>query len=76
MRVAAVLCVLSTVLLAGCTGKPSAEQRLAAGNELNQSGRPYVVQPGPVSSFPPVDTNFDRLRCHPEGPGTVCERSP
>ena len=68
--------LLALAVLAGCSGPPpSAEQRSAT--NLNPSGRPYPGPPGIRSSFPPADINTtDPLVCHPEGPGTVCSRSP
>ena len=72
-----VLCVpLLCLALASCAGgrAPSAGQRAAA-DDLNQSGRPYAG-PAPLrSSFPPGDSSFTPLYCHPEGPGTVCARA-
>jgi hypothetical protein len=62
-------------LLSACTGAPpTAAQRAAAQDDLNPSGRPYVGPPGIVSSAPPADPSFSPLRCHPEGPGEVCNR--
>lgn len=72
-----ILVVLWTALwmLAACSGRPpSADQRRAAQDELNPSGKLYDGPPGPVSSMPPTDNNSARLRCHPEGEGTVCGR--
>jgi len=64
-------------LLAACTGAPpTAEQRAAARDDLNPSGRPYVGPPGILSSAPPSDPSFSPLRCHYEGPGEVCNRDP
>ena len=76
MRILAAVSLVSAVLLSGCNGPPGAEQRLAAHNDLNPSGRPYSGPPGVLSSTPPADTNLDRLYCHPEGPGTTCARHP
>lgn len=72
-----VLDVLPAVilLLASCSGPPpTADQRAAT--DLNPSGRPYDGPPGVPVSNPPADNNLSRLRCHPEGPGTVCDRDP
>ena len=75
MRVFATMAVATIFALAGCTGTPSAEQRAAAHNDLNPSGRPYTGPPGVLSSTPPSDDNLHRLYCHPEGPGTTCARN-
>ena len=62
--------------LGACSGRPpSADQRAAAQDELNPSGRPYRGPPGTLSSMPPADTNFTPLFCHQEQQGTVCTRS-
>ena len=62
--------------LAACSGTPpSAEQRAAAQDELNPSGRPYQGPPGTLSSMPPADSNFTPLFCHQEQQGAVCTRS-
>ena len=74
MRVTAYLAIMAAFALAGCAGTPSAEQRAAAHDDLNPSGRPYVGPPGVLSSTPPADDNLHRLYCHPEGPGTSCAR--
>ena len=58
--------------LTACAGRPpSADQRRAT--DLNPSGRPYDG-PRTMALTPPVDTNYNRLYCHPEGPGSVCSR--
>lgn len=73
-RILIVLCITFS-MLTGCSGRPpNADQRRAAQDELNPSGRPYDGPPGPMSSMPPTDNNSARLRCHPEGEGTVCGR--
>jgi hypothetical protein len=74
MRPLIILSVLALSLTA-CTGTPSQEQRRSAQDDLNQSGRPYNGPPGIVSSAPPADSSSTPLRCHPEGPGEVCDRS-
>ena len=77
MRSHALIITLCSVALAACAGgqPPSPEQRAAAADDLNPSGRPYVG-PAPLrSSFPPADTSFTPLDCRIEGPGTVCARS-
>ena len=62
--------------LGACSGRPpSAEQRAAAQDELNPSGRPYRGPAGILSSAPPADTNFTPLYCRLEQQGTVCTRS-
>ena len=76
MRIYPVLLIASTVLLAACSSvPPSADQRRAANDDLNPSGRPYIGPRGTLSSAPPADTNFTPLFCHQDGPGTVCSRS-
>jgi hypothetical protein len=75
MRSIAPIAISSILLLGACSGNPpSAHQRAAARNDLNPSGRPYDGPPGVPVSNPPGDNNFDRLTCHPEGPGMVCGR--
>ncbi len=74
MRVPAAFWIALALMLTGCSGPPTAEQRAAANNDLNQSGRPYVGPHGVLSSAPPADDNFHRLYCRPEGPGTICSR--
>ena len=78
MRVhAALFLPLCLLALASCVAgrPPSPEQRAAAGDDLNPSGRPYAG-PAPLrSSFPPADNSFTPLYCHIEGPGSVCTRS-
>ena len=72
---------LLLAMLAGCQASPGpgprvpAATRLSTTNELMPSGKPYDGPPGPVSSFPPADNNGQRLRCHPEGIGTRCDRA-
>ncbi len=62
--------------LAACAGPPpSADQRRAAHDDLNQSGHPYKGPPGFMASAPPADSSSTPLRCHFEGPGEVCDRS-
>ncbi len=74
LRVLAVLALVPA--LGACSGRPpSAEQRAAAQDELNPSGRPYEGPAGILSSTPPADTNFTPLYCHLEQQGTVCTRS-
>ena len=75
MRALAVLPFACALMLAACSGTPSAEQRAAANNDLNPSGRPYVGPPGTLASTPPADTNLTPLYCHPEGLGAVCARN-
>lgn len=68
---------LTLLLLGACAGPPPHKPGARAGDdELNQSGRPYSGPPGIVAAFPPADNNAQPLLCHPEGPGTVCTRSP
>ena len=76
MRIYPVLLIASSVLLAACSGvAPSADQRRAAADDLNPSGRPYVGPRGTLASAPPADTNFTPLYCHQDGQGTVCSRN-
>jgi hypothetical protein len=75
MRGLVLLAITSTLFLAACSGKPpSAEQRAAARDDLNLSSRPYDGPRGVPATNPPADNNFDRLYCHPQGQGSVCER--
>jgi hypothetical protein len=74
MRALIILPLLALTLTA-CTGTPSPDQRRAAQDDLNPSGRPYNGPPGIRASFPPGDSSFTPLRCHIEGPGEVCDRS-
>ncbi len=69
--------LLALLGLAQCAGapRPSAEQRAAAADDLNPSGRPYDGPPGLRSSSPPADSSFTPLYCHPEPPGQVCTRN-
>ncbi len=74
--VVAALAVAMVPTLSACSGRPpSAEQRAAAQDELNPSGRPYKGPAGTLSSMPPSDSNFTPLFCHQEQQGTVCTRS-
>ena len=76
MRIRSILLAASALLLSACSGvPPSADQRRAANDDLNPSGRPYVGPPGTLSSTPPADNNATPLFCRQEGPGTVCSRS-
>ena len=72
--------ILSAGLLlvqAACSGlPPPARPQAATDDALNPSGRPYDGPRGVLSSNPPADNNAAGLYCHPEGPGTVCARSP
>ncbi|WP_428374464.1 hypothetical protein [Lichenicoccus sp.] len=72
-----VLTVTAVASLGACAGPgPTADQRRAAADELNQSGHPYVGPAGIRASGPPADNNIqDPLICHLEGPGTVCGRA-
>ncbi len=76
MRACALIVALSSIALASCAGgpPPSPEQRAAAVDDLNPSGRPYVGPTPLRSSFPPADNSFAPLDCHIEGPGAVCSR--
>ena len=75
MRALAILSVASMLGLAACSGPPPGpDQRRAAQDELDPSGRPYDGPAGVVSSAPPADNTDARLYCHPEGNGTVCAR--
>ena len=76
MRAHALFLPLCLVALASCAGgrPPSPEQRAAAADDLNPSGRPYAG-PQVRSSFPPADSSLTPLYCHVEGPGTVCTRN-
>ena len=68
------LCALT---LTACAGPPpGADQRRAANDDLNQSGRPYDGPKGVPVSNPPADNGDHRLTCHPEGAGSVCDRDP
>ena len=69
-----IVSIVFALALGACSGAPSAEQRAAANDDLNPSGRPYVGPPGVLSSAPPADDNLHRLYCHPEGLGTTCAR--
>ena len=69
------LAITIALALCACSGAPpTAEQRAAAADDLNPSGRPYDGPRGVRSSFPPADTSFSPLNCHIEGPGEVCAR--
>ena len=74
MRSALILPILA-LSLAACAGlPPSADQRRAAADDLNQSGRPYQG-PSIRTSSAPADPSGTPLYCHSEGPGTVCDRA-
>lgn len=65
----------SALTLTACSGPPpSADQRRAVNDDLNPSGRLYDGPRGVPISNPPADNGEQRLTCHPEGPGTVCDR--
>ena len=77
MRVPVILPLVVMLGLAACSGPPPGpDQRRAAQDELNPSGRPYDGPPGVVASAPPADNGDPRLSCHPEGAGSVCSRTP
>jgi hypothetical protein len=77
MRRSVLLPGVLVLVLSACSGPPpGADQRRAAQDDLNPSGRPYDGPPGVVTSGPPADNSGARLHCHPEGPGTVCSRDP
>ncbi len=74
--VVAGLALAIAATLGACSGEPpTAEQRAAAQDELNPSGRPYDGPPGTLSSMPPADSNLTPLFCHQEQQGAVCTRS-
>ena len=69
-----ILLPILAVSLAACAGmRPNADQRRAAADDLNQSGRPYQG-PSIRASSAPADPSGVPLYCHSEGPGTVCNR--
>ena len=70
------LAFIAILTLAACSAAPpSKEQRAAAVDDLNPSGRPYDGPRGLRSTFPPADSSSTPLKCHLEGPGQVCTRS-
>ena len=74
MKRRTVLTIALVLAQGACSAPPGADQRRAAANDLNPSGRPYVGPPGVLSSAPPADTSFNRLYCRQEYQGAVCSR--
>ncbi len=58
--------------LTACASDPSVRHR----DTTDGGALPKDHPRGIVSSFPPADSSFARLRCLPNGEETVCTRDP